>query len=489
MGGNPGIPGGSNEWGSPTDPQTRRGESRGGTVGVVLAAGHGKRMRSDLLKVLHPVGGVPMVALVLDALREAGVGRVIAVVGHQREAVRQLLGDRVEYAVQERQLGTGHALLQARPLIDDGADAVVLYGDTPLLTPETLARLIRVHREREAAATLLTVTVEDPRGYGRIVRDAAGRFERIVEEADAGPAEKAIREVNPGIYCFRAGPLFAALERVRPDNAQGEYYLVDVIPDLLAGGFRVETVLTEEPLEVQGVNTRRDLARAEAALRERVLNRLMDSGVTVVDPATTYVSPRARVGRDTVLAPFTVIEGETEVGRGCRLGPGAHITGCRLGDGVRVWHSVLEESQVADGVTIGPFSHLRAGSRLEPGVQVGNFAEVKNSHLGAGTKVHHHSYIGDAVIGSRVNIGAGVVTVNYDGVAKHPTHIGDGAFIGCNANLVAPVRVADGGYVAAGSTINQDVPPGALAIARARQENKQGWVEKRFNGKHGGNDR
>lgn len=340
------------------------------TVGVVLAAGHGKRMKSDLLKVLHPVGGVPMLELVVAALKGSGVSRCIVVIGHQREAVKRQLGDRVVYAVQEEQLGTGHALMQARPLIEDDDNVLVLYGDTPLLTADTLAGLARVHGERGAAATLLTVVVDDPSGYGRIVRDAAGRFVRIVEEADAGPAEKRIREVNPGIYCFRAGPLFAALQRLRPDNAQGEYYLVDVIPELLADGLDVETVQAGDPREVQGVNTRRDLATAEAALRERVLNELMDSGVTVVDPASTFVSPAARIGRDSILHPNTVIEGATEIGRFCRIGPAAHLARCRLGDGVRVWYSVLEDSEVAGGVSIGPFSHLRGGGgpRMEKGV-------------------------------------------------------------------------------------------------------------------------
>ncbi len=342
-------------------------------VGVILAAGLGKRMRSGLLKVLHPVAGVPMVEHVLNALREAGIGRCIVVVGHQQEAVRRVLGERVEYAVQEQQLGTGHAALQARPLVSDGEDVVLLYGDTPLLTPEIIRHLVEVHRRSAAAATLLTVELADPRGYGRIVRDEAGRFVRIVEEADASPAEAAIREVNPGIYCFRAGPFFAALGQVRPANAQGEYYVVDVIPILRAEGYGVETVRSDDVDAVLGVNTRSDLAAAEAALRQRVVRRLWEEGVTVVDPASTWIDPRACVGRDTVIMPFSSLSGATVVGRDCRIGPGAHISSSRLGDAVHVTYSVIESSQVGDGCVVGPHAHVRPGSRVQsPGHRSGS---------------------------------------------------------------------------------------------------------------------
>lgn len=455
------------------------------TVGVILAAGLGKRMRSDLLKVLHPVGGVPMVQLVLQTMRQAGVGRAIAVVGHQQEAVHQLLGEAVEYAVQAEQRGTGHALLQAAQMLTHAQELVVLYGDTPLLTPETLSLLLNTHRQTGASATVLTARLSNPRGYGRIVRDAAGRVTRIVEEADCSPAEAAIQEVNTGIYAFKPGPALAALNRVQPNNAQGEYYLVDAIPLMLEAGHRVEAVEAPDAEEVMGINTRAELAGAEASLRRRTLNRLLEAGVTILDPATTYVDARATIGRDTVLGPLTFIEGACEVGRGCRLGPGAHVVRSRLADGVTVLHSMVEDSSLEAGVTVGPYSHLRAGAHLEEGARVGNFAEIKNSHVGSGSKVPHHSYLGDARVGKGVNIGAGVVTVNYNGVEKNPTVIGDGAFVGCNANLVAPVRVADGGYVAAGSTINHDVPEGALAIARSRQENKPGWVKNRLASRSG----
>lgn len=449
------------------------------TVGVILAAGQGKRMKSGLAKVLHPVGGIAMIEHVLGALRGAGIGRVIVVVGPQGgDAVRDLLGDSVEYAVQEQPLGTGHALAQVRPLLGGDEDVVVLYGDTPLLTAQVLRDLVGRHRAAGTAATLLTVELGDPRGYGRIVRDGAGRLDRIVEEADATPEQQAVHEVNAGIYCFRAAAVCEALEHVRPANRQGEYYLVDVVPILRARGLPVEAVPAPDPALVIGINTRAEQTAAEAVLRRRAVERLWEAGVTVIDPETTYIDLRARIGRDTVIYPFTVIEGETEVGEGCRIGPGSYLSSSRLGDAVRVFYSVVEDSRLAADVSVGPYSHLRRGTTLESGVHVGNFAEIKNSLVGQGSKVPHHSYLGDARVGRGVNIGAGVVTVNYDGVEKKETVIGDNAFIGCNANLIAPVRVEDGGYVAAGSSVNKDVPSGALAIARARQEIKPDWAQR-----------
>lgn len=339
----------------------------GRTVGVILAAGQGKRMKSDLLKVLHPVGGLPMVEHVLAALTGAGVDRSVAVVAPRGDGVRRVLGNRVDYAVQERALGTGHALLQAKDLVEPDDDLVVLYGDTPLLTAAILGDLLRRHRGMRAAATLLTVELPDPRGYGRIVRDAAGRLLRIVEEADADGEVRAIREVNAGIYCFRAGEVFAALERVRPENTQGEYYLVDVFPLLLARGRPVEAVRVEDRDALRGINTRADLAAAEAALRRRVVQALWAEGVTIVDPASTYIDVRVRAGRDTVILPFTVLEGDSEIGEGCRIGPGAHVRDSRIGDGARVFHAVVEDCRVEAGAEIGPFVHLKGRGRPPSG--------------------------------------------------------------------------------------------------------------------------
>ncbi|ADU50221.1 glucosamine-1-phosphate N-acetyltransferase; UDP-N-acetylglucosamine pyrophosphorylase [Thermaerobacter marianensis DSM 12885] len=443
---------------------------------VILAAGLGKRMRSGRAKVLHEVAGRPMVEHVVRAAEAAGVDRIVVVVGHQASRIRDLLGNRVVYAEQAQPLGTGHAVLQAEGAVADAADVLVLYGDTPLLEGELLRELIAAHRRSGAAATLLTVELDDPTGYGRIVRDETGQVARIVEEADATPAERAIREVNTGIACYRREPLFAALRQLTPANAQGEYYLVDVVARLRERGLPVATVTAPDPQQVEGVNDREALARAEALLRQRIRRRWMAAGVTLIDPASTWIDDDVEIGRDTVIYPHTVLAAGSRIGEGCRLGPGAHITGSVLGRDVQVWYSVVEDSELGDGCRVGPFSHLRPGCRIAPGVHIGNFAELKNAQVGEGTKVNHHSYLGDAQVGAGVNIGAGTVTVNYDGHRKLPTVIEDGAFIGCNTNLVAPVRVGRGAYIAAGSTINQDVPADALAIARERQVNKEGWA-------------
>lgn len=443
---------------------------------VVLAAGLGKRMRSERAKVLHEVAGRPMVEHVVRAAEAAGVDRIVVVVGHQAERVRDRLGERVAYAVQSQPLGTGHAVLAAEAAVGEADHVLVLYGDMPLLEGPVLERLIAAHRRSQAAATLLTVELDDPTGYGRIVRDAGGRVVRIVEEADATAAERAIREVNTGIACYRREPLFAALRRLTPANAQGEYYLVDVVRLLREQGLEVQTVPAPDPEPVQGVNDREALARAEAALRQRIRRRWMAAGVTLIDPASTWIDDDVEIGRDTVIYPNTVLAAGSRIGEGCRLGPGAHIAGSVLGRDVQVWYSVVEQSELGDGCRVGPFSHVRPGCRIAPGVRIGNFAELKNAQVGEGAKVNHHSYLGDARVGAGVNIGAGTVTVNYDGHRKHATVIEDGAFIGCNANLVAPVRVGRGAYVAAGSTVTQDVPADALAIARERQVNKEGWA-------------
>lgn len=451
-------------------------------IGIILAAGHGTRMKSDLLKVMHIVGGKPMVEHVYENARAAGLGRVIAVVGFQADRVQGCLGGRVEYVVQAEQLGTGHAVMQAEGLLADASGhLLVLYGDNPLLTPEIIQRFLGVHFEKGAPATILTARVSDPTGYGRVVRKPDGTLERIVEEKDAGPDERAIKEIMSGVFCFRLPDIFEALRELRPDNAQKEYYLTQVVEIFQARGQRVEVADVADEESVLAPNTRRQLAQAEAIMRRGVIDRLMDSGVTVIDPQTTYVHEAAVIGRDTTILPFTYIEGATVIGSGCIIGPNSRIAESKIDDDVRIQYSVVEYSEVGSGTSIGPFAHLRAKSRLGKKVEIGNYAEVKNSSIGDGTKAHHHSYLGDSSIGDGVNIGAGVVIVNYDGIRKHQTQIDSKAFIGCNANLIAPVKVGEGAYVAAGSTINKEVPPEALAIARARQENKEGYA-KRFRG-------
>ncbi len=447
--------------------------------GLILAAGQGTRMKSDLLKVLHPIMGKPMIALVLDALTAAEIPDPAVVVGFQADRVRDALGDAVDYVVQEEQRGTAHAVAQAAPLLEGYDDVLVLYGDVPLVTGDLLKRMVHRHRSSGAAATLLTAVVEDPSGLGRVVRDDSGELAAIVEDADASHAESAIREINTAIACFKVDLLLDCIPRIAADNAQGEYYLPDVFPMLLERGFSVETVQPPDVNEVLGVNTRADLAVATGILRGRILDSIMESGVTVVDPPSTWIDAAAEIGRDSVILPNTTIEGRCSLGSGCRVGPSVHLVASTLGDAVTVWHSVVEDSIIGDRVTIGPYAHLRPGNEVAENVKIGNFAELKNSRLGAGTKVPHHSYIGDAEVGSNVNIGAGVVTVNYDGWQKHLTVVDDGAFIGCNSNLLAPVNVGQEAFVAAGSTVDCDIPPGALGIARGRMEIKEGWVERK----------
>lgn len=428
-----------------------------------------------------------MLLRVLEAVRDAGLRRAVVVTGYQAAAVRAAVeGARevlqpldVGFAHQPEQRGTGDAAARALEGQAEAGTVLVLYADTPLVQSAEVAGLVRAHAGSGAAATLLTARVPDPRGYGRIVRDRAGRVRAVVEERDATPAERGIDEINTGIGCFEAAALRSALARCRPANAQGEVYLTDAVAMLAAEGLAVQTVSAADAESVLGVNDRRGLAHAEARLRTRTLERWMDQGVTVVDPRTTYVEDDCVLAPDTVLWPMTVIRAGSRVGRGCQLGPGAHVEASELGDGVRVWYSVVEGSRVGAGCRIGPFSHLRPGTELDERVEVGNFAELKNARVGAGTRQHHHSYVGDADLGRQVNVGAGVITVNYDGARKHRTRVGDGAFLGCNANLVAPVEVGAGGYVAAGSTVTEAVPADALAIARARQVVKPGWAARR----------
>ncbi|MEW6033081.1 MAG: bifunctional UDP-N-acetylglucosamine diphosphorylase/glucosamine-1-phosphate N-acetyltransferase GlmU, partial [Bacillota bacterium] len=448
---------------------------------AILAAGQGRRMRSALPKVLHPVAGRPMVGYVLDAVQALRPDRIVVIVGYQADRVRSFLGEGVTYAHQEAQLGTAHALLAARDALGRGeADLLVVYGDVPLVRPATLASLLDRHRATGAAATVLTTVLDDPSGYGRVIRDpTTGRVLRIVEDADADADERAVREINTGIYVFAAPAIFGYLETLAPANRQGEFYLVDVVAPLLRDGRVVETLSAPDPGEAEGVNSRVQLARAEAAKRAEILAGLMASGTTVVDPPSTFVDWGVAVGPDTILEPGTILRGRTTVGAGCSIGPHSYVEDSVVGDGCRVWMSVVEGSRLEAGAAVGPFSHLRPGTIVGERARVGNYAELKNSRVGRGAKIQHHSYVGDAVVGPEANIGAGAVVVNYDGRAKHETSIGAGAFIGCNTNLVAPVAVGDGAYTAAGSTVTRNVPPGALAVSRLRQETIEGWVERR----------
>jgi len=434
------------------------------TAAVILAAGQGTRMKSALPKVLHPVGGRPMILWSLDQARAVGADPIVMVVGNGADRVRERVGDGILYATQREQLGTGHAALQAHGQLVGRSDAVlILYGDMPLLRLETLQRLVALHRKRQPAVTILSVVAEDSMGFGRIVRDASGRAQAIVEEAVATPEVLAIRELNCGVYCCRADWLWDRLPTVPKTEPKGEHYLTDIVGLAVAEGEAVEVLAIDDVSEVQGINSRAHLARSEAILRRRTAERLMEEGVTLIDPATTYVDATVRVGRDTVIYPNTHLQGETVIGERCAIGPNSIVRDTCVGDECTVLASVLEEALIEDHVEVGPFGHLRKGAHLGAGVHMGNFGEVKNAYLAPGTKMGHFSYVGDAEIGEDVNIGAGTITCNYDGARKHHTAIGKGAFIGSGTMLVAPVRVGKGAKIGAGSVVTRDVDDGTLA--------------------------
>jgi bifunctional UDP-N-acetylglucosamine pyrophosphorylase/glucosamine-1-phosphate N-acetyltransferase len=462
---------------APTTPTASPQPVAPAVAAVVLAAGRSTRMRSKLPKPLHPICGAAMTAHVIRACRAAGVERIVVVVGHEAERVRAGLGADVEYVLQEQQRGTGDAVRAAMPLLRDWQGTIlILAGDIPLIPAESLRRLAAHRQGAGSAVTLLTAFLEDPTGYGRIVRDASGRVARIVEERDATPEERAIREWNPSIYAYDSAALWPTLADLQPNNVQGEYYLTDTIAALVAQGARVEAISTTDSQDVLGVNTRVELAAAAAVMRRRLLTDLMLSGVTVTDPASTYVEIDVEVGQDSVIEPHSFLLRGTRVGEDCVIGPYTRIENSRLGNRVRAIASHIEESVLEDGARIGPYAHLRPGAQLGAGVKIGNFVEVKNAAFAAGAQASHLSYIGDAEVGEGTNIGAGTITCNYDGYNKHRTVIGKRAFIGSNSTLVAPVTIGDGAFVAAASPITIDVPAGALAIARERTVLKEGWA-------------
>lgn len=447
---------------------------------VILAAGKGTRMKSALPKVLHRVGGKPMLQHVLNAAKTAGAVRNIVVIGFGSESVRQAVGDQAEFAVQAEQLGTGHAVMQTRDLLADARGTImVLCGDTPLLRGELLHTLYQEHLSTGAKATVLTAVMPDPSGYGRVIRGKDQQVTKIVEQKDAAPEELMVNEVNTGIYCFEAKELFAALAGITPNNMQGEYYLTDVIGLLVNQGDKVWAVPSGDYQETLGINSRAQLAEAEQILRRRKLADLMENGVTIMDPASTFIDEEVAIGPDTVIYPFTWLEGNTVIGSGCEIGPNTRLTNTCIGDNTAISFSYAHDCQAGSGVTVGPYVHLRPGTALADGVKVGNFVEIKNSQVGSGSKVPHLSYIGDTDMGAGVNIGSGTITVNYDGRNKYRTTIEDHAFIGCNSNLVAPVTVGQGAYVGAGSTITKNVPPEALGVARAKQNNIEGWTKRK----------
>ncbi|MET3197119.1 bifunctional UDP-N-acetylglucosamine diphosphorylase/glucosamine-1-phosphate N-acetyltransferase GlmU [Bacillus sp. OAE603] len=445
---------------------------------IVLAAGKGTRMKSKLYKVLHPVCGKPMVQHVVDHVKSVGVQNVVTVVGHGAELVKTQLGENSEYALQADQLGTAHAVIQAAPLLKDKeGTTLVICGDTPLITPETIQALFEEHERLQAKATILTAHLEDSTGYGRIIRSNDGSVQKIVEHKDASPEELTVQEINTGTYCFDNKALFEALNAVNNDNSQGEYYLPDVIEILKEKNQIVAAYKTPNFDETLGVNDRYALSMAETLMRKVINKKHMLNGVTIIDPASTYISADTVIGEDTIIYPGTMIYGNSIIGSDCVIGPNTEIIDSEIGNKTSIKQSVVHESKIGDSTSVGPFAHIRPATTLGNEVRIGNFVETKKVTFGNGSKASHLSYIGDAEVGQGVNLGCGSITVNYDGKNKFKTIIEDNVFVGCNSNLIAPVTVKKGSYIAAGSTITDEVPEDSLAIARARQVNKEGYYK------------
>ncbi len=448
-------------------------------VAVILAAGKGTRMKSKLPKVLHKVGGKPMLQHVLDAAEVAGAARKVVIVGHEAELVEAMVGEQAQIAVQAEQLGTGHAVMQTEAALKDFCGTVmIICGDTPLLEGTELHKFYEAHLASQAAATVLTAVMEEPAGYGRILRDSKGNVAGIVEEKDASSEQKSIKEINTGIYCVQAPLLFEVLSTLTCDNAQGEYYLTDVLAKLNAMDEKVGGVVTADSDMIMGINSRHQLAEAEGIMRHRVLERLMDSGVTIMDPVSTFVEKDVEVSADTIIYPYTWLEGTTKIGEDCQIGPNVRLSNVKVGNMTEMQFVYGHDCEVGNNVVVGPYVHLRPDTVIADKVKIGNFVEVKNSHIGMGSKLPHLSYIGDSDVGGGVNIGCGCITVNYDGKKKHRTVIEDDAFVGCNSNMVAPVTIGAGAYIGAGSTITKDVPANDLGVSRAKQRNIEGWAKK-----------
>ncbi len=447
---------------------------------VVLAAGEGKRMKSDKSKVVFPVCGKEMVNRVIDEAVKAGCEKACVVVGHKAEMVMEAVGEnRATFVTQAQQLGTGHAVMQAKNFIGECENVMILAGDTPLITAETLKKAMDTHENNQNFCTVLTACIENPFGYGRIVRDDCGNVLKIVEQKDATDEEKAINEINSGMYCFNSKALLESLDKLTNKNAQGEYYLTDTLSIMKAENLKVGACVVDDALEVSGVNDRVQLSEAEKVMRKRINTYHALNGVTVIDLENTYIEDDVTIGRDTVIYPGTTLEKGSVIGANVILGQNCRIVNSEVGDGCDVYYSTIIDSKVGEGTHVGPYAYLRPNSIVGKGCKVGDFVELKNATLGDGTKASHLTYIGDAIVGSNVNFGCGTVIVNYDGKSKYKTTIGNNVFVGCNSNLVSPVNVNDNAYIAAGSTITDEVPEGTLAIARSRQVIKQDWKDKR----------
>lgn len=449
---------------------------------VIMAAGDDARMKSSLPKVMHKICGHPMIEYVVDAVLGVDNCEPIVVLGEGEEDIKKVLGSHIKYAYQHECLGTGHAVMMARQYLENQTGyALVLGGNIPLITSNTLQNLVDYCVNGNYDAVALSALFENPHGYGRIVRDIAGDFERIVEHKDATEEEKLIKEVNSSVYCFSIPQLLEGLSKLENNNQQGEYYLTDVLGILKGQGKKIGVYTVYDSSEIMGVNTRIQQAEAHKILNRRINLDHLENGVTLLDPDNTYIGPYVKIERDVTIYPGNVLEGHTTIGEGTILYPNNRIVDSVIGKETQIQSSVILESQVGNRTTVGPFAYLRPGSQIGNNVRIGDFVEVKNAKVGDGTKISHLTYVGDAEVGKNVNVGCGVVFVNYDGKKKQKTIVEDNAFVGCNTNLVAPVRVEKGSYIAAGSTITDDVPQNALAIARARQVNKENWVIKKKN--------
>ena len=460
----------------------QRRTSLEGIATIILAAGKGTRMKSELVKVLHPILGLPMLSYPIElSLSGIKAEKTIVVVGHQADRIQEMFNDfKIDFALQKEQLGTGHAVLQAIPFLQSFSGTVlILCGDVPLVKVETLRSFIDTYKENKSTLSVLTAVVEEPFGYGRILRNSEGWLEKIVEEKDASEKERMIREINTGIFCVKAPFLMGGLREIGKENAQGEYYLTDLVEIAKKKGLRCSAHIVADPVEVMGINTRVDLAMANEKLRQEKLKDLMLSGVTIVDPKTTYVDRAVEVGKDTLLYPNCHLQGRTKIGERCIIEPNSKVSDSIIGNDVTIRsNSVITESKIEEGASIGPFAHLRPLSEVKTKAKIGNFVEVKKSVIGKGSKANHLAYIGDSFLGEDVNIGAGTITCNYDGFEKHQTIIGNRVFVGSNVELVAPVKVGNDSSIGAGTTVTKDVPEGALAISRVKQKNIKGWSKK-----------
>lgn len=445
---------------------------------VILAAGAGTRMKSELPKVLHKVIDQSMLTYVIEAAKEAGAQEICVVIGHKGEIVRESLSNDITIVEQKEQLGTGHAVMQAEEFIGTEGRVLILFGDTPLITGTTLKEMVKYHNDNNHTVTVLSAYQENPEGYGRIVRDKDGQFVKSVEHKDATDEERLIKEINSGMYCFEASVLKEVLKTLDNNNAQKEYYLPDTLQSIMKKGLSVGALKTSANDDILGVNSRSQLAEVAKIMQKRINDKHMDNGVTILSPEQTWIGKHVNIGKDTFIYPSCILEGNTSIGENCIIGPGTHIVDGVVGDFTEIESSTIYQSKIGSNTHVGPYAYIRPNSQIGDNVKIGDFVEIKNATIDNGTKVSHLTYIGDADVGKNVNFGCGTVVVNYDGVKKHRTTIKDGAFIGCNTNLISPVVVEEKAYTAAGSTITKDVPSYALAIARAPQTNKEDWVKK-----------